>query len=140
PFLGAFEGAAGLLLGARLLHAPDELRQALRGAVVGDVQAVDGFGEAEVGVDAGDDDPHVDGEDLDAYQRNPGVDVDDQSLFEDEVDDVGEAAAGAASSLDGAGARGLLGDRPSHVCLPVSGGRGGVTGVSGRAHATSVPV
>jgi hypothetical protein len=40
----------------------------LRGAVLDDVEPVDGLGEAQVGVDAGDHDARVDGQDLDPDQ------------------------------------------------------------------------
>jgi hypothetical protein len=42
--------------------------QSLRGAVMDDVEPVDGLGEAQVGVDAGDHDARVDGQDLDPDQ------------------------------------------------------------------------
>src|SRR5437588_605868 len=56
------------------------------------VEPVDGLGEAQVGVDARDDDAGVDGDQLDADDRDPDVGVDDEALVQDQVDDVGEPA------------------------------------------------
>src|SRR5215469_13410302 len=86
---GRFQNALCLVLGTALLHVSDQLRQAR--LVLGDVQPVDCLGEPEVGIHAGDDDARVDGQKLDADQRNPHVRVDDQPLIQDRVDDVSEA-------------------------------------------------
>src|SRR5207302_2907194 len=56
------------------------------------VEPVDGLGEAQVGVDARDDDAGVDRDELDADDRDPDVGVDDEALVEDQVDDVRKAA------------------------------------------------
>ena len=57
-----------------------------------DVEPVDGLGEPQVGVDAGDHDARVDGQDLDPDQRDPDEGVDDDALVQDDLDDVGEPA------------------------------------------------
>src|SRR5262245_24149961 len=82
------DGTLGLVLCAVLLQVPDEPLQAL--LLLRDVEPVDGFGEPQVGVDAGDDDPGVDGDELDADQRHPHVRVEHEPLVQDGVDDVGE--------------------------------------------------
>src|SRR5205823_10116646 len=56
------------------------------------VEPVDGFGEAEVGVDARDHDPRVDRDQLDPDHRDAHVRIDHEPLVEDQVDDVDEAA------------------------------------------------
>src|SRR5689334_20151235 len=71
--------ALHFFLRARLLSPFEELGQTL-GVVVLDVEPVDRFGEAEIRVDSGHDDPGVDGQQLDADQRHPDVRVDDQAL------------------------------------------------------------
>jgi hypothetical protein len=81
------------------------------------VEAVAGLGEAEVGVDAGDDDPYVDLEDLDADQGDTYERVDDQTPVEDEFQYVVEAAAAASSA-------GLLCWDNGHVCRPPCRGKG----------------
>jgi hypothetical protein len=85
---GRLEHALGLVLGPALLHVSDQLRQRL--LLLGDIQPVDGFGEPEVGIHAGDDDPRVYGQQLDAHQRNADIRVDDQPFVQDRVDHVGK--------------------------------------------------
>ena len=63
-----------------------------------DVEPVDGLGEPQVGVDAGDHDACVDGQDLDPDERDTDEGVDDDALVQDDLDDVGEAAR--ARSVD----------------------------------------
>ena len=85
---GPFERALGLVPGPALCQVADQFRQAL--LLVADVQAVDRLGEAEVSVDARDHDARVDGDQLDADQRQPHVGIDDQALVQDRVDNVGQ--------------------------------------------------
>src|SRR5579875_3556341 len=86
---GGFQDPLGRVPGSALLHVAHQFRQAL--LVLRDVQAVDRLGEAQVRVDAGDDDPGVDGEHLDADQRDPHVGVDHHALVQDRVDNVGQS-------------------------------------------------
>src|SRR5690606_7046343 len=79
--LGPGEHALGLAGGAALGHVLGELPEVLAALAV-EVEAVGGLGEAQVGVHARDDDPCVDGEDLDADEGDPHVGVDDQALVE----------------------------------------------------------
>jgi hypothetical protein len=61
-------------------------------ALLVQVEPVGRLGEAQVGVDTRDDDAGVDGQELDAHQRDAHVDIDDESLVEDRLDDVREPA------------------------------------------------
>src|SRR5437588_10248399 len=81
------------------------------------VEPVDGLGEAQVGVDARDDDAGVDRDELDADDRDPDVGVDDEALVEDQVDDVGEPAR-AWGALEVV-ARRSSGCDSHGVCVPV---------------------
>jgi hypothetical protein len=62
----------------------------------------------QIGVDTGDHDARVDGEKLDPDQRHPDIGIDDESLVEDAVDHIGEAARRGTVEIaaGAAGARG----------------------------------
>lgn len=67
--------------------------------------ATAGLGEAQVRIHAGNHHARVDGDDLDAHQRQADEDVDDQPAIEDQLDDVVETPdappmAGDAFSAD----------------------------------------
>ena len=81
-----------LLAGAALLHVADDLVEGLAAALLEQVEPVGRLREAQVGVDAGDHDAGVDGQQLDADEGDPDVGVDDDALVEDDLDDVGQAA------------------------------------------------
>ena len=70
---------------------PNQLGKRFR-PCLGQVKPVHGLGEAQVGVDTGDDDACIDGEYFDAHKGNADVDIDYQALVPDGVDDVSEAA------------------------------------------------
>jgi hypothetical protein len=83
---GRFDGR-GL---ARLLVF-DEAEQANGLLVGGDVEPVYGLGEAQVGVHAGDHNPRVKGQYLDADQRQADLGVDHDASVEDQFEHIGQA-------------------------------------------------
>ena len=89
--LGALQDAPRLVLGAALGHVLHQLRHVSPPDSV-EIEPVHGLGEAQVGVDARDDDARIDGEDLDPDQRDPDEDIDDKALIEDQVEDLVQAA------------------------------------------------
>lgn len=94
--LAAGQGSLGLAAGAGLR----ELRESGRfGRPPFQIEAVAGLGKAEVGVDAGDDDPYVDLEDLDTEKGDPHVRVDHQPAVENEFQYIVEAAGTASAAL-----------------------------------------
>jgi hypothetical protein len=52
------------------------------------IKAVDGLGKMQIGIDTGDNDARVDGENLDADQRHPHIGVDNQSFVENQIEYV----------------------------------------------------
>src|SRR5687767_12289536 len=82
--LDFLDGAAGPLCRAALLEVPDGLGEVLATLLV-QVQAVGRLGEPEVGIHAGDHDPGVDREQLDADHRDPDVGIDDDALVKDDL-------------------------------------------------------
>jgi hypothetical protein len=94
---GTGQRSLGLAAGAGLGHLADQVGQAGVLARPGlQVQPVARLGEAQIGVDAGHDDPDVDLQDFDADQGDPYERVDDETPVEDQFQNVVEAA-GAAS-------------------------------------------
>src|SRR5438067_6497942 len=59
-----------------------------RGLRLGQVEPVDRLREAEVRVDARDDDPSVDRDELDSDDRDPDIGIDDEALVQDDVEYV----------------------------------------------------
>ena len=84
------------------------------------VKAVGHLGEPQEGVHAGDNDPGVDGQDLDPDQRYADEHVDDEALVEDEFDDVGETARTAAPRPLDVPSAALLLSRYRHRSTPRS--------------------
>src|SRR4051812_47368745 len=83
----SFDGAFCHLLGALLL----ELRQPPEFRLC-QVEAVDGLGEAEIGVDTRDDDARIDRDQLDPDHRDAHIGIDHEPLVENQVDDVRKPA------------------------------------------------
>jgi len=82
------QGAPRLVPCTALRDAAEQIRQALR-PVLCQVETIDSFGEPQVSVNARDDDPGVDCQNFDSHEGDPDIDIDDQSLVEDEVDNFG---------------------------------------------------
>jgi hypothetical protein len=74
-----------------LCHVVDHLWKSF-GPILGEIKPVDGLGEAQVGVDTGNDNAGVDGEQFDAHKGDANIDIDHQTLVQDRVDDISEAA------------------------------------------------
>ena len=88
---------------------------------LGDVKAIHRLGESQVGIDTGDDDASINGEQLDAHKGQANVNIDDQALVQDRVDDISETARRGAVevSVGRVGCDSL----PRRVRRPVDAGR-----------------
>jgi hypothetical protein len=91
------DGACGFRFAA-LCSVPNQLGKLFR-PCLGQVKPVHGLGEAQVGVDTGNDNPCIYGEQLDAHKGDADVDVDDQALVQDRVEDISEAAGRGAVKI-----------------------------------------
>lgn len=103
---GAGERSFGLPVGPAFHHLSHDVGKLGGRLAAGfEVEAVAGFRETEIGIDAGHDDSHVDLEEFDAHQGHTDEDVDDQPAIQNEFQDVVEAARSAClSPRDGAAA------------------------------------
>src|SRR5215217_125087 len=63
------------------------------------IKPVHGLGEAQVGVDTGNDNACIYREQLDTHKRHADVNVDHQALVQDRVEDVSEAAGRGAVKI-----------------------------------------
>jgi hypothetical protein len=98
PFHHGVDGARGFPFGGTLRHVPEQLGKPF-GSVLGQVKPVHSFGETQVGVDTGNHDACIHGEQLDAHKGHANLDIDDQALVQDRVDDISEAAGRGAVKI-----------------------------------------
>ena len=93
PLLHIFECAFGVVLGTVTRDVLHELWKSF-GPILRQIKPVHGLGEAKVSVDPGNDNACIDRQQLDAHKGHANVDIDNQTLVQDCVDDVREAAWG----------------------------------------------